>query len=166
LSKMVLLKENIGTLSKLFVLSCCLLHVLSEFWEEAVLITVSLINTISSSYSSGLSPFKKLYEYIPDYSSFRVFGCTCFVFRPRIEWSKLSSRSVICVFLVYGENKKRYRYFDQITQRFCVLSGLVVIGAWKVRGAQNISISHTYSLLVSFPGILGLKTYTENLIFY
>jgi hypothetical protein len=22
--------------------------------------------------------------------------------------------------LVYGENKKRYRYFDPITQRFCV----------------------------------------------
>jgi hypothetical protein len=29
----------------------------SEFWEEAVFTAVSLINTISSSHSSGLSPF-------------------------------------------------------------------------------------------------------------
>jgi len=49
----------------------------SEFWGEAVLIAVSLINTIPSSHSSGLSPFEKLYGYVPDYSSFRVFGCTC-----------------------------------------------------------------------------------------
>ena len=63
----------------------------SEFWGEAVLTAVSLINTIPSSHSSSLSPFEKLYGYVPDYSSFRVFGCTCFVFRPHVESSKLSS---------------------------------------------------------------------------
>jgi hypothetical protein len=40
----------------------------SEFWGEVVLTTVSLINTIISSHSSGLSPFEKLYGYVPDYS--------------------------------------------------------------------------------------------------
>ena len=30
----------------------------------------------------GFSPFEKLYGYVPDYSSFRVFGCTCFVLCP------------------------------------------------------------------------------------
>jgi len=40
----------------------------SEFWGEVVLTTISLINTISSSHSSGLSPFEKLYGYVPDYS--------------------------------------------------------------------------------------------------
>jgi hypothetical protein len=48
----------------------------SEFWGEVVLTAVSLINIIPSSHSSGLSPFKKLYGYVLDYSSFRVFGCT------------------------------------------------------------------------------------------
>ena len=66
----------------------------SEFWGEAVLTAVSLINTILSSHSSGLSPFEKLYGYVPDYSSFRVFGCTCFVLLPHVERSKLSSRSI------------------------------------------------------------------------
>jgi histone deacetylase 1/2 len=89
----------------------------SEFWGEAVLTAVSLINMISSSHSLGLSLFEKLYGYVPDYSSFRVFGCTCFVLRPHIERSKLSSRFAICVFLGYGEGKKGYCCFDPITQK-------------------------------------------------
>ena len=51
----------------------------SELWGEAVLTGVRLISTIPSSYTSGLSPFKKLYGFPPDYSFFRVFGCTYFV---------------------------------------------------------------------------------------
>jgi hypothetical protein len=39
----------------------------SEFWGEVVLTAISLINTIPSSHSSGLSPFEKLYGYVPDY---------------------------------------------------------------------------------------------------
>ena len=56
----------------------------SELWGEAVLTGVRLISTIPSSYTSGLSPFKKLYGFPPDYSFFRVFGCTCFVLRPHV----------------------------------------------------------------------------------
>jgi hypothetical protein len=111
---MVLLKENIGTLSKLLILFL-FASVSSEFWGEVVLTALSLINTISSSYSSGFSPFEKLYEYVPDYSSFRVFGCTCFVLRPHVERSKLSSQFPICVFPGYGEGKKGYCFFDRIT---------------------------------------------------
>ena len=68
-----------------------------------MLTTVTLINTIPSSHISGISPFEKLYEYILDYSFFRVFSCTCFVLKPYVECSKLSSRSVISVFLGYSE---------------------------------------------------------------
>jgi hypothetical protein len=78
----------------------------SEFWGEAVLTAASLINTISSYHSSGFSSFEKLYGYVLDYFSFRIFGCTCFVLRPHAERSKLSSQSVICVFLGYGEVKR------------------------------------------------------------
>jgi hypothetical protein len=78
----------------------------SEFWGEAILTDVSLINTISSYHSSGFSFFEELYGYVPDYFSFRVFGCTCFVLRPHSERTKLSFQSAICVFLGYGEVKK------------------------------------------------------------
>jgi hypothetical protein len=99
----------------------------SEFWGETVLTAVSLINTITSSHSSGLSSFEKLYGYVPDYSSFRVFGCTCFVLCPHVERSKLSSRSAICVFLGYGEGKKGYCCFDPITQKLYVSRHVVFL---------------------------------------
>ena len=99
----------------------------SEFWREVILTTISLINTIPSSHSSGLSSFEKLYGYVPDYSSFRVFSCTCFVLRPHVERSKLSSRSAICVFLGYGEGKKGHRYFDPITQKLYVSRHIVFL---------------------------------------
>ena len=60
-------------------------------------------------------------------SSFRVFGCTCFVLRPHVERSKLSSRSIICVFLGYGEGKKWYRCFDPITQKLYVSRHVVFL---------------------------------------
>jgi hypothetical protein len=99
----------------------------SEFWREVVLTAVSLINTISSSHSSSLSPFEKLYWHVPDYSSFRVFGCTYFVLRPHAERSKLSSCSAICVFLGYGEGKKGYRCFDPITHKLYVSCHIVFL---------------------------------------
>ena len=76
-----------------------------------------MINTILSSHISGFSSFKKLYGYAPDYSFFKVFGCTCFILHPHMERSKLSSRPVICVSIGYGEGQKGYRCFDQITQK-------------------------------------------------
>jgi hypothetical protein len=54
----------------------------SEFKGEAILTVVSLINIIASPHSSGLSPFEKLYGCVPNYSSFRVFSCTCFILCP------------------------------------------------------------------------------------
>ncbi|GKC10617.1 gag-pol polyprotein [Tanacetum coccineum] len=47
------------------------------FLGEAVLSTTYVINRIPTPHNSGLSPFEKLYGTLPDYSSLRVFGCTC-----------------------------------------------------------------------------------------
>ena len=98
----------------------------SEFQDEVVLIAVSLINTISSSHNSGFS-LKNFYGYVPYYFSFRVFVCTCFVLRPHAKRSKLSSSSIICVFLGYGEVKKVYRCFDPITQKLYVSRHVVFL---------------------------------------
>ena len=105
----MLLKENIGILivetARSLLLST---YVPSEFWGEGVLTIVTLINTIPSSHISGISHFGKLYRYAPDYSFFRVFGCPCFVLKPHVERSKLSTRSIISVFLSFSEGQKGY----------------------------------------------------------
>jgi len=63
----------------------------SAFWGETTFTVVGVINAILSSHILGLSSFEKLYEYTPDYSFFRVFGCTCFIICPHVEHRKLSS---------------------------------------------------------------------------
>ncbi|KAI3769398.1 hypothetical protein L6452_00500 [Arctium lappa] len=99
----------------------------NQFWGEAVLTAVNLINNIPSSITSGLSTFEKLYGCCLDYSSLRVFGCTCFVLRPHVERDKLSSRSAVCVFLGYGDEQKGYRCFDPTSQKLYVSRHVVFL---------------------------------------
>ncbi|KAJ9567342.1 LOW QUALITY PROTEIN: hypothetical protein OSB04_003308 [Centaurea solstitialis] len=117
LNKMELLKGNTDILLKLLV-HCLFLP--DVFWGEALLTATYLINRIPIAHNSGLSPFEKLYGKSPDYSSLRVFGCTCFVLRPHVERNKLSPRSALCVFLGYGIGQKGYRCFDPVSQKLYV----------------------------------------------
>ncbi|KAI5397549.1 hypothetical protein KIW84_063389 [Lathyrus oleraceus] len=64
------------------------------------------------SISSSLSHFEKLYNFIPNYSSLKVFGSTCLVLRPQVKHSKLSSHAAICVFLGYGDGQKGYHFYN------------------------------------------------------
>ena len=92
----------------------------STFWGEAILTIMHLINKILSFHTSSLSPYKKLYGHPLDYFSLRVFGCTCFVLRPSVECNKLSSCSIICVFLGYDEGQKGYRCYDPVAQKLYI----------------------------------------------
>ena len=84
----------------------------SDFWGEAVITSAYLINRIPTAHNSGKSPYAALFNHTPDYTHLRVFGCTCFVLRPHVERTKLSSRVAICVFLGYGVGQKGYRCYD------------------------------------------------------
>lgn len=73
----------------MFVPFFCLPKFSSKFWREAVITVISLINKILSSNTSGSSTFKTLFGHPLDYSSLRVFGCTCIVLRPEsnvVSW--------------------------------------------------------------------------------
>ncbi|XP_019427158.1 PREDICTED: uncharacterized protein LOC109335479 [Lupinus angustifolius] len=99
----------------------------SEFWGEAVKTAVHVINKISYSVTSGLSPFERMYGHPPDYSSLRVFGSTCFVLLPHVERSKLTPRSAICVFLGYGDGQKGYRCYNPSTRKLYISRHVVFL---------------------------------------
>jgi hypothetical protein len=124
--------------------------------REVVLTVASLINTILYFHNSGLSYSEKLYGYVLDYPFFRVFSCTCFVLRPHVERSKLSSRSTICIFLGYDDGKKGYRCFDPITQKLYVSRHVVFL--------ENIPFffisSTTHSL--TRPDLIRIDSFSEN----
>ncbi|XP_047314470.1 uncharacterized protein LOC124918333 [Impatiens glandulifera] len=99
----------------------------SVIWGETVLTTAHVINRISISHNSGLSPFEKLYGHSPDYSSLRVLSCICFVLRPHVDRNKLSPLSTLCVFLGYGVGQKGYRCFDPVSQKLYVSRHVVFL---------------------------------------
>nr|GEY06613.1 hypothetical protein [Tanacetum cinerariifolium] len=114
---MVLLKGSIVILLRQLNLFLVSADVPSVFWGEAVLTTTYVINRIPTAHNSSLSPFEKLYGTLPDYVLLRVFGCTCFVLKPHVERTKLSSNSTLCVFLGYGVSQKGYCCYDPVGKR-------------------------------------------------
>nr|GEU43357.1 integrase, catalytic core [Tanacetum cinerariifolium] len=73
-------------------------NVPSVFQGEPVLTATYVINRIPTEHNFGLSSFEKLYGTLPDYSSLRVFGCTCFVLKPHVERTKLSVKPLYVCF--------------------------------------------------------------------
>jgi Reverse transcriptase (RNA-dependent DNA polymerase) len=87
------------------------------FWGEAVHTSVYLINRLPSPVTGNISPYEQLCGNPPVYSHLKVFGSSCFVLLPKREHDKLSQKSVICVFLGYGTQKKGYRCYDTYAKK-------------------------------------------------
>jgi len=95
-------------------------NVPSVFWGEAIVTTTHVVNRIPTTHNYGLSHFEYLYGHALDNFALCVFGCTCFVLKPHVECTKLSTKSTSCVFLGYGLGKKGYRCFDLVSQKLYV----------------------------------------------
>jgi hypothetical protein len=76
---------------------------LSHFWDESVSTSVYLINIQSSAALQGGIPLEHLSGRSPDYSMLRLFGCVCYVLLAPRERTKLTARSIECVFIGYSD---------------------------------------------------------------
>jgi hypothetical protein len=88
-----------------------------HFWGEAALTAIYTINRVPSPTTLNWSPYELLHGSPPDYRSFRIFGCVCFVLLPPHERTKLEPHSRLCCFLGYGIEHKGYRCYDPISKR-------------------------------------------------
>ena len=81
-----------------------------KFWVEAFVTANFLSNLLPhSALPSAQSPYEKLHNKKPSYSSLRVFGSSCYpMLRPYTQ-NKLDPRSLTCEFLGYSEKHKGYR---------------------------------------------------------
>lgn len=83
-----------------------------QYWDEAFRTSVYLIKRLPTITLQGISPLEALLGTPPQYSSLKVFGCSCF---PNIRYSnqqKLQYRSIECTFLGYSLNHKGYKCLD------------------------------------------------------
>ncbi|OWM65682.1 hypothetical protein CDL15_Pgr017179 [Punica granatum] len=94
-----------------------------KFWGDALLTACYLINRMPSSVLHGQIPFSVLFPRDAIYSlPPRIFGCLCFIHQLLPGSSKLSPRSLKCVFLGYLRGQKGYRCYSPEQRRYFVVA--------------------------------------------
>jgi len=94
-------------------------HVPHTYWDNAFLMATYLINRLPT-FSLGMSPFEKLYNHVPDFSSLKIFGCAYFPFPRLFNFNKLDFRSKRCVFLRYNNSHHGFKCLDTSTRKVFV----------------------------------------------
>ncbi|MCO5578989.1 hypothetical protein L7F22_034187 [Adiantum nelumboides] len=97
-----------------------------SFWEEAVSTPRYLQNRSYSRTIRGI-PYFLWYGKEPDYSSLRIFGCTCYAFILATSRNKLDDRALKAIFVGYGEphGVKGHRLYDPVKKDFLFSRSLV-----------------------------------------
>lgn len=116
-----------------------------KFWFDAVATAVFLINRMPSSILSNKSPFQVLFNTLPDFSFFKVFGCQCFPWLKPYTTHKLQPKSVSCVFLGNHPTVKGYRCLDPLNGKI-YLSRHVIFNETCFPYATTVSLSSSPSL--------------------
>ncbi|XLU25082.1 hypothetical protein S245_061148, partial [Arachis hypogaea] len=80
-----------------------------QYWGEAFVMAIHLINRLPTPVLKDQSPFEKLFGKKCDYSRLKTFGCLCFPHLRPYNRHKLEFRSAACVFLGYSAVHKGYR---------------------------------------------------------
>lgn len=119
------------------------------FGEEAVLMAVHIINRVPNSIHNGFSKCCMILN-----QSLTLIGCSCFVLLPVSSRPKLSARSCMCVFLGYGVQQKRYRYYDPLSNRLCIsryVEFLETIPYYKIPEIVGRLVKSNFVYTNSFP---------------
>lgn len=92
---------------------CMLLdaHLSKQFWCEAVLAAVNIINAIPTG-SNEKSPNELWHKKEQNMKLFKVFGCRAMVWQPQQKRKKLDAKSFPCILLRYADDAKAYRLYD------------------------------------------------------
>jgi hypothetical protein len=97
----------------------------AEFWGEAVVTAVYLLNRAPTKSLSGKMPYEAWHDVKPVVDHLRTFGCVAHVKNVRPHLSKLEDRSKKVVLLGYESGAKAYRVFDPVARRIHVSRDIV-----------------------------------------
>jgi hypothetical protein len=129
-----------------------------NFWDEAFLAAVYLINRTPSKLLDFANPLEQLYNQAPDYSSLRVFGCARWPNLLPYNNRKLQFRSKQCAFLGYSNLHKGFKCLDISTGRVYILHD-VIFDEQLFPFANFIQMSEPYYVLKLFSFLIISKIY-------
>lgn len=96
-----------------------------KFWGYCISHATYLINRLPTPVLKNKTPYKMLYEKLPDYTQLRVFGSLVHVCTPSHNRAKFDPRSVKCVFLGFPTATKGYIVTELHSGKICVSRDVV-----------------------------------------
>ncbi|KAK9165308.1 hypothetical protein Scep_000499 [Stephania cephalantha] len=102
----------------------------NEFWAEAVVIYIYLLNLSPTRFVMNQTPYEDWYGRRPSVSHLRVFGCISYALVNSQICQKLDEKSEKCIFVGYCTQSKTYRLYNP-------LSGQIVIRKDAVFGENT-----------------------------
>ena len=84
-----------------------------SFWFEAVKYAAHIHNATPTRALDDTTPEEVWSGNKPNVSRFRVFGARAFVHIPKKRRTKLSARSMVCVFVGFADNRLAYRLYHR-----------------------------------------------------
>jgi hypothetical protein len=111
----------------------------ARFWGEAVKTAVYLLNRAPTKSLNEMTPFEAWFGRKPSVKHLRTFGCKAYVKKVGPGISKLSDRSVPCVFLGYEPGTKGYRVYDPMNDKLMISRDVIFDEkvAWNWEGKTN-----------------------------
>jgi transposase InsO family protein len=112
-------------------------NVPARFWAECMKTAAHIINRLPQEKMGYESPFQKLWNFKPQVSHFKVFGCVCYVFVPDHLRTKFDKKAVRCIFVGYDDARKGWRCCDPTTGRIYTSRNVIFDEAsswWPIEG--------------------------------
>ncbi|MCI05982.1 retrovirus-related pol polyprotein from transposon tnt 1-94, partial [Trifolium medium] len=91
-----------------------------QFWPEAILWAVYVLNRSPTSSVQNMTPEEAWSGMKPSVHFFKIFGCLAHVHVKDVNRKKLDSRSKSCVLLGVSEESKAYKLYDPIDNRIII----------------------------------------------
>lgn len=138
----------------------------SQFLCEALSTVVHLINRMPSPSIGNESLFIQLYGHPPNYSTFRIFGCVCYVHLTPQERTKLTTQSVEYTFLGYSPHQKGFLCYDPNLRRIRVSRNVIFLENIYSFASHHDLVSSPVFVLPLFSNSHSGQQYSKPLLTY
>lgn len=134
---------------------------LSSMWDFRVLTACYMYNQNTTPLLQGRSPLETMFNRVPEYSKFKVFGSKCFPCLRPYGVNKLGIKSVPCVFIGYAPEQDAYLCINPVNRRvYSINSQLFEDSGCK--GDNTIREVSPKSTIIGLPIVLSNQISSSN----